>query len=704
MSGTYDIHGQTAVITLNNPPVNGLSHDLRTRIVTGVQAALAAPDIQSIVLIGSSRAFSGGADIREFNLPIGLAEPNLPQVIDVIESSTKPIIAAIGGVCMGGGLELALGCHYRIALADALIALPEVKLGVLPGAGGTQRLPRLLNAEIALGMIVTGEASPAAKFKGTALFDQIVDGDLLAAALHFAAALADAPKPLVRTRDLPVLKVEPSAFAQVSTKLLANIQPGYPAPAKCVEAVRAALELPFADGLRREQELFHELVETSASKALRHAFFAERAATKLASVAESTQARPIKQVGIIGAGTMGSGIAMNFLNAGIATFLLEIKADALERGVATIRKTYDSAVKKGKLKPVELEQRLSLLRATTDYADLAAADLIIEAVFEDMSIKEQVFGKLDQVAKPGAILASNTSTLDLNVLAAVTKRPEDVIGLHFFSPAHLMKLLEVVRGAKTADDVLVTAMALAKKIKKTAVVSGVCDGFIGNRMIAPYSQQAIQLLEEGCTPSQVDQALESWGMAMGPFRMGDLAGNDIGWAIRKHQRLTVPDPEYPRIPDRLCEIGRYGQKTGAGWYRYEAGSREALVDPVVLDLITAYRAEKGIKTRTISDAEIVERCIYALYQEGTRILDEGIAQRASDIDLVYLCGYGFPLHRGGPMFYAETVGLAAVAQRVASFYAQSGDPLWRPVTEAPARKSSRSVESVTAEARRSAEL
>ncbi|HEY8554628.1 MAG TPA: 3-hydroxyacyl-CoA dehydrogenase NAD-binding domain-containing protein [Burkholderiales bacterium] len=681
MSGTqYELHGAVAVITLDNPPVNGLGHALRSGIVAGIDRANADENVKAVVLIGSPRAFSGGADIREFNTPKAEAEPNLNTVIRIIEASAKPVIAAISGACMGGGLELALGCHYRVALPDAQIALPEVKLGILPGAGGTQRLPRVVGVETALNMIVSGEAVPAEKLKDTALFDEMVQGDLLAGALKFAEKVIAEKRPLKRVRDMKIDYPNAEAFFQYARDAVQATARNFPAPLKCVDAVAAAAMKPFDEGLAVEREFFRYLVNTTESKALRHAFFGERAAQKIPDVPENTPTRTIKKVGVVGAGTMGGGITMNFLNAGIPVALLEINQEALDRGVATIRRNYEGSLKKGKLTAEQLESRMSLLKPTLSYDDLKDADLIVEAVFEDMGVKEGVFRKLDEIAKPGAILASNTSTLDLNRIASFTKRPQDVIGMHFFSPANVMKLLEVVRGEKTGKDVLATVMKLAKTIKKTAVVSGVCDGFIGNRMVEHYIRQALFLLEEGATPWQVDQALEKWGMAMGPFRMSDLAGNDIGWAIRKRRYQEHPEIVYSGIADRVCELGRFGQKTGSGWYRYEAGKRDAIPDPAIEALIAEYRKEKGIVPRQVSDEEIVERCIYALVNEGARILEEGIALRASDIDMVYLTGYGFPLYRGGPMFYADTVGLYNVERAMRRFAA--ADPrdakFWEP--------------------------
>jgi len=679
-SANYAVHGDVAVITLDNPPVNGLGHALRAGIVAGLERAEADPAIKAIVITGAGKAFSGGADIREFNSPKALAEPNLHTVIRAVESSTKPVVAAIAGACMGGGLELALGCHFRVAQGDAQIALPEVKLGILPGAGGTQRLPRVVGVEAALNMIVSGAIVPAAQLAKTALFDQVVEANVLDAGIAFARKAAADKLPLKKVRDIKIDYPNAEAFFQFARNTVGAMAKNFPAPLKCIDAVAAAVSKPFEDGLAYERALFVELVQTPESKALRHAFFGERAASKIGDVPEDTPVRKIAKVAVIGAGTMGGGITMNFLNAGIPVTMLEMKQDALDRGVATIRKNYEGSLKKGKLTQDKLDARMALLKPTLSYDDLKDADLVIEAVFEEMGVKEQVFKKLDEVAKPGAILASNTSTLDVDKIAAFTKRPQDVVGMHFFSPANVMKLLEVVRGKHTAKDVLATVMQVAKKIKKTAVVSGVCDGFIGNRMIEHYGRMAGFLLEEGATPQQVDRALEKWGMAMGPFRMGDLAGNDIGWAIRKRRYVEKPDTKYSKTADKLCEMGRYGQKTGAGWYRYEPGKRDAIPDPVVEQMIADHRKALGITPRKISDEEIVERCIYALVNEGARILEEGIAQRASDIDMVYLTGYGFPLHRGGPMLYADSVGLYNVARAMKRFGAMPGGDakFWEP--------------------------
>jgi len=677
MTAEYQVNGAVAVITLANPPVNGLGHATRTAVVNGMQKALADDAVKAIIITGAGKAFSGGADIKEFNSPKALAEPSLHTVINVVENSSKPVIAAIHTVCMGGGLELSLGCNYRVAAPGAQIALPEVKLGILPGAGGTQRLPRVLGLELALNMIVSGNPVPSEKLAGTALFNEIIEGDLLQGALAFANKIADI-RPLPKVRDLKVVYPNHEAFLQFSRNTVKAMAGPFPAPLKCVEAVAASVTKKFDDGIQFERSLFVELVQTTESKALRHAFFGERAASKLPDVPEDTPTRPIKAVAVIGAGTMGGGIAMNFANAGIPVKILEMKQEALDKGLATIRKNYENTLKKGKLTQEKFEQRVGLITGTLSYEEIAQADMVVEAVFEDMGVKETVFKKLDEVMKQGAILASNTSTLDVDQIANFTKRPQDVIGTHFFSPANVMKLLEIVRGAKTGKDVLATTLGLSKKIKKTGVVSGVCDGFIGNRMIEQYSRQAGFLLEQGCLPEQVDKAIEKFGFAMGPFRMGDLAGNDIGWYIRKRRAVEKPLVTYSKTADLLCELGRFGQKTGAGWYDYKAGDRKAYPSQIVNDMIVKHSADLGIERRKISDQEIVERLVYALVNEAAYILEEGIATRASDIDMVYLTGYGFPLFRGGPMFYADTVGLTNVIMAMDKYAKGPHGDAWKP--------------------------
>jgi 3-hydroxyacyl-CoA dehydrogenase len=661
MTAEYQVHGSVAVITLNNPPVNGLGLVTRTAAVKGIQQALADDAIKAIVITGAGKAFSGGADIKEFNSPKALAEPSLHTLIATAESATKPVVAAIHTVCMGGGLELSLGCHYRVAMPGAQIALPEVKLGLLPGAGGTQRLPRVLGLEMALNMIVSGTPVASDKLAGTALFDEVfaADADLIKSAVAFAEKIADA-RPLPKVRDRKVDYPNHEAFLQFSRNTVKAMSGPFPAPLECVETVAASVTMKFEDGMKFERERFLHLIQTTESKALRHAFFAERVASKVPDVPADTPVRAIKSAAVIGAGMMGGGIAMNFLNAGIPVKLLETRQEALDKGLATIRKNYENTMKKGKLTQEKFDQRMALVSGTLAYEEIGQADIVVEAVFEEMGVKEAVFRKLDEVMKPGAILATNTSTLDVDQIAAFTKRPEDVVGTHFFSPANVMKLLEIVRGAKTGKDVLATALALSKKLKKTGVVSGVCDGFIGNRMIEQYSRQAGFLLEEGALPEQVDKAAEKFGFAMGPFRMGDLAGNDIGWAIRKRRYVEKPDISYSKTADLLCEMGRYGQKTGAGWYDYKAGDRKAYPNEQVNAMIVQHSADLGVTRRKISDQEIVERLVYSLVNEAANILEEGIALRASDIDMVYLTGYGFPLYRGGPMFYADTVGLPNV--------------------------------------------
>ncbi|HEY6511347.1 MAG TPA: 3-hydroxyacyl-CoA dehydrogenase NAD-binding domain-containing protein [Burkholderiaceae bacterium] len=682
MSASYEVRDGVAVIALNNPPVNGLSFETRRAIADGLNKAQADAAVRAIVVTGSGKAFSGGADIREFGSQKSTAEPNLLSLIRLTEDSTKPIVAAINGVCMGGGLELALGCHYRVTAPKVPVALPEVKIGLIPGAGGTQRLPRVLGVETALNMIVSGEPVPSdvlASLPGQKLFDKVADGDVVAEAVQFAKSVAD-KRPLPRVRDLKVSHPNADAYFQFARNTVKAMARNFPAPPKCVDAVQGSVTKKFDDGMVYELDLFKQLMLTPECKALRHAFFGERAASKIPDVPEDTPQRKVQKVAVIGAGTMGGGISMNFLNAGVPVTILEMKQDALDRGIATIRKNYESQVKKGKLKADKYDQRMSLLKTTLSYDDIKDADLVIEAVFEEMGVKERVFSQLDAVMKPGAILASNTSTLDVDKIASFTKRPQDVVGLHFFSPANVMRLLEVVRGKKTAKDVLATVMTMAKAIKKTAVVSGVCDGFIGNRMIEQYSRQAGFLLDEGCTPAQVDKAIERFGFAMGPFRMGDLAGNDIGWAIRKRRAVEKPNLRYSKTADLLCEMGRFGQKTGAGWYDYQAGKRDATPSPVVDKMIEDYRKELGIAPRKVSDEEIVQRLVYALVNEAAYILEEGIASKASDIDMVYLTGYGFPLYRGGPMCYADSQGLFNVVQSMKRFAANPRDDasFWQP--------------------------
>ncbi|MBV6424296.1 MAG: Fatty acid oxidation complex subunit alpha [Steroidobacteraceae bacterium] len=677
---SYEKRGRVAVITMQSPPVNGLGSALRAALLKALDKALYSPGIKAIVLTGSGSGFSAGADIREFNTPKMQAPPNLHTLITAWESSAKPVIAAIHGTCMGGGLELALGCHYRVARPDAQIALPEVKLGLIPGAGGTQRLPRALGLEAALNMIVSGNPVPAEKLAGTPLFDELVPGDLVEGAVAFAERVIREKLPPKRVRDRAVVHPNAAGFLMFARTTVDAVAGPYPAPRKCVEAVKAAVEQPFDEGIATERRLFLDLMTTPESKALRHVFFGERAAARIPDVPDTTPTRPIKSAAVIGAGTMGGGITMNFINAGIPVTLLEMKQEALDRGLEAIRRNYGGAVKKGRMTEADVAARIALVTPVLDYAAIAQADIVVEAVFEDMAVKQSVFEKLDAVMKPGAILATNTSTLDVNRIAAFTKRPGDVVGTHFFSPANVMRLLEVVRGAQTTPDVLATVMKLGKTMKKIAVVSGVCDGFIGNRMLEQMGRQTLFLLEEGALPKQVDAAMEKFGFAMGPFRVGDLAGNDIGWAIRKRRYVEKPMVTYSRIADRLCEQGRFGQKTNGGWYDYAPGDRTARPSAAVEQMIVEYSKEIGVKRRVVSDEEIVDRVVYALVNEGAKILEEGIALRASDIDMVYLNGYGFPAHRGGPMLYADTVGLDVVVRRMKQFARnRHGDPTaWQP--------------------------
>jgi 3-hydroxyacyl-CoA dehydrogenase len=682
MTAQYSTQGIVAIITLDNPPVNGLGLATRQAICDGVAKANADDAVKAIVITGAGKAFSGGADITEFGTPKAVQEPNLLSVIKVVENSNKPVIAAINAVAMGGGLELALGCHYRIAQTGVKVALPEVKLGLIPGAGGTQRLPRAIGVENALNMIVSGEPVPVellASAPGQKLFDKVVDEDVLGFACKFAM-MVQAARPLPKVRELKVKHDNPDGYFQFARNTVRAMAKDYPAPVKCVDAVESSIKKSFDAGMVHERELFINLMFTPESRALRHAFFADRACSKIPDVPESTPKREIKSIGVIGAGTMGGGITMNFLNAGIPVIMLETKQEALDRGVGVLRGNYEAQVKKGKLKQEKLDERMGLLKTSLDYNDFKDVDLVIEAVFEEMGVKQAVFTKLDEVCKPGCILASNTSTLDVNAIANFTKRPQDVVGMHFFSPANVMRLLEVVRGSATSKDVLATVMGIAKKIKKTAVVSGVCDGFIGNRMIEQYGRQAGFLLDEGCTPQQVDKAVEKFGFMMGPFRMGDLAGNDIGWAIRKRRATERATMRYSKTADLLCEKGRFGQKTGAGWYDYVPGNRKAIPNKDVEQMVVDHRASLGITARKISDDEIVQRLVFALVNEGAAILEEGIANKASDIDMVYLTGYGFPIFRGGPMKYADEVGLFNVVQAMNKFATNPLDDgaFWKP--------------------------
>jgi 3-hydroxyacyl-CoA dehydrogenase len=682
MNVYYEVRGGVAMIQIDNPPVNGLSHPMREGILLGVERALDDAAVNAIAITGTDRVFSGGADIREFNTPSMLAPPTLLDLIAAVEKSFKPVVAAINGTCMGGGLELSLACHYRVATPGASMALPEVKIGLVPGAGGTQRLPRAIGAERALQMITTGEPIGAQEALAAGLIDRIVSDKTFQGVIDFGLQVVDR-RPLPRLRDrsvaLPGGVTVDEFFARARAQV-AKVARGLTAPQKCVDAVEAACTLPFDAGLATERNIFIERVQSNESKALRHAFFAERSAAKIPDVPESTPTRPIARVGVIGFGTMGGGIAMALANAGLPVRVLETRQEALDKGLAACRAQWEATAKKGRLSAEQVEQRLALIAPTRAIEDLADCDLVIEAAFEDLGVKQELFRRLDRVMEPGAILATNTSTLDVNRIAAVTRRPQDVIGLHFFSPAQVMRLLEVVRADETGKDVLATAMAFARRLRKVAVLSGVCDGFIGNRMLEQYIRQSLFLIDEGASPQQIDTALAKFGMAMGPFAMYDMAGMDIGYAIRQRRYVEKPQLAYSRIGDRVVELGRLGQKTGKGWYLYDLPDRTPKPDPQIDALIEAWRKEIGMTPRAIADDEIIDRCLLALVNEGARILEEGIALRASDIDVVYLTGYGFPAATGGPMFWAQLRGLDKVAARMREF-AQNphADPaFWQP--------------------------
>ncbi|ANY16111.1 3-hydroxyacyl-CoA dehydrogenase NAD-binding domain-containing protein [Bordetella pseudohinzii] len=668
--------GRVALLTLRNPPVNSLSAALRGELLAAIDAALANEAVRALVLAGEGDFFCCGAEIREFNTPLSTREPTLRALIARIERAAKPVVAAIHGAALGGGLELALGCHYRLVLAGASLGLPEVKLGVLPGAGGTQRLPRLVGVERALSMICGGDPVDARLAAEWGLVDEVCAKDLIARATAYALAVADAPlEPRVVGARPVAAPADPGVYER-ARKEAARRYRGCVAPLACVDCVAFASHSTLGDGLAHERERFLELVNGSQSKAQRHLFFAERAAVKLPP--DWRAQAPIARVGVVGAGTMGGGIAMSLANAGLEVVLVEREAQALARGWDAIRKNYAATAAKGRLSAAQVEERQGRIRGSLRMDELRDADLVIEAAFEDMAVKREIFQALDRICQPGAILASNTSRLDIDEIAAFTKRPAQVLGMHFFSPANVMRLLEVVKGRETDGNVVAAVFRLARRIGKLPVLVGVCDGFVGNRMVSPYTREAHFLLEEGATPSQVDEALQRFGLAMGPLRMADMAGLDISWAFRKRMAPTRPAHlRYSRVADRLCEQGRFGQKTGSGFYRYEPGSRTPLEDPDVLALIETCAREDGIARRVVEDEEIVQRTMYALVNEGARILEEGIARRASDIDVIYVNGYGFPVHRGGPLFYADQQGLDQVLATIRQFHAAHGE-LWRP--------------------------
>ena len=669
--------GAVGIVTIDNPPVNAMSPGVPGAILERLAEAQADRAVEAVVLRGAGKGAFAGADIRSFGKPWPEGEPTLRDVIPAIEQSAKPVIAALAGYCLGGGLEMALSCHYRVASRKTQVGQPEVALGFPPGAGGTQRLPRLAGVETALAMIVDGTPIGAAEAAEKGILDRVIDGDLREGAIAFAEEriAAGPPHPLARDRT-PELK-DPEVFAATRERLERRAR-GQRAPVACLECVELALTLPFDAGIRKEREIFEQCMASPESAALRHVFFAERAARKVPGIGKETPVRPIESAAIVGAGTMGRGIATCFANAGIPVHLMDSDPQALERAVAGIRSDYEQRVARGRIGTVDAEARIELIEPIETLERVAGADLVIEAVFEEMPLKEEVFRALDSVCDEGAIIASNTSYLDVNRLAdIVPRRRGTVVGLHFFSPAQVMRLLEVVRTDSVTPETLASVLALARRLGKLAVVAGVCHGFIGNRMLEGYTRQARFLLEEGASPVEIDAALTGFGMAMGPCAVADLAGLDVSWRKRKADaHLRDPSKRYSAVADRLCERGRFGQKTGAGYYRYEPGSRTPIPDPEVDALIAEAAAENGINRRTIGADEIVERCLYPLVNEGARILDEGIALRASDIDIVWINGYGFPRWRGGVMHWADAVGLDAVHTTIAGF-SESQD-YWEP--------------------------
>ena len=673
---SYRLEGDIGVIGVDYPPVNALGQGVREGLVNCLRQGLEDDQAKALVVIGEGRTFPAGADIREFGKPP--AGPALPDVINEYESSDKLVIAAIHGTALGGGLEVALGCDYRVALESAKVGLPEVKLGLLPGAGGTQRLPRLVGAKAALDMIVGGNPVKAKDAFKVGIVDEVVGGDLLEGALAYARKLVADNAPLRKIRDLDVKKEDADLFTNYE-KSIARKQRGFKAPFHCIKAVQAAVELPFDEGMKRERELFAELLVSPESRAQRHVFFAEREVAKVPGLPKDTAKRDVNSAAIIGAGTMGGGIAMNFANAGIPVKILEVKEDALERGIAVIRKNYENTAKKGRITQEQVEQRMALIQPTLSYDDLSDVDLVIEAVFENMDVKKAVFTELDRVCKPGAILATNTSTLDVNRIASFTKRPEDVVGMHFFSPANVMKLLENVRGEKTSDEVVATVMDLSRRIGKVGVLVGVCHGFVGNRMLHKRQAEAVQLVNEGANPAQVDKVLFDLGFPMGPFAMSDLAGMDVGYRIREELRKEDPDNAPPRNwTDDLVEQGRLGQKTQAGVFDYKEGDRTPVPSSEVDALIAKFREENGIQSRDISDQEILERCMYIMVNEGAKILEEGIAARPLDVDVIWIYGYGFPVYRGGVLFWADSVGLKTIYDKVSQIHQETGSDTWKP--------------------------
>ena len=674
---SYELRENIGVILVNNPPVNALAQVVRQGILNAVNTAQEDAS-EAIVLACEGRTFIAGADITEFGKPP--KDPWLPEVLTAIENSSKPVIAAIHGTALGGGFEVTLACHYRCAVPSAKVGLPEVKLGLLPGAGGTQRVPRITGVQAALDMITSGNPISSVKANTMGLVDELLaDEDVVGGAIQYAKGLVETGAPLKRIRDISIdpSSIDPNFFDN-SRKQLARRARGQIAQDRIVSCLEAAVKLPIDEGLERERELFRELVASPESAAMRHIFFAERQAAKIKDIAKDTPLRPIQKVAIIGGGTMGGGIAMCFANVGIPVVLLEINDEALKRGMGIIRKNYTITVQKGKLAEDKMEERISLISGTSSFDDIGNVDMVIEAVFENLDLKKEIFGKLDAVCKAGCILATNTSYQDVDAIAEATSRPEDVVGMHFFSPANVMKLLEVVRGARTADDVLASVMQVGKRIGKVCALSGVCYGFIGNRMLGGYGREAQMLLLDGCTPAQVDGALETFGMAMGPLAMGDLAGLDVGYKARQSRTDLPDDPKLYRMGTLLVEMGRHGQKTGSGFYKYDSETRKRISDSEVEALIIEEAGKMDIEQREISNDEILARCFYPLINEGAKILEEGIAQRASDIDVVYIYGYAFPVAKGGPMHYADSVGLKNVYDKICEFRDRYGEEYWKP--------------------------
>jgi len=663
-----------AIISIDNPPVNALSQAVREGLKRSFEEADTDDNVDAIVLVCVGRTFIAGADIREFGRPI--VPPHLPDVIAQIEASNKPVVAAMHGTALGGGLEVALGCHYRVAVTSGALGLPEVNLGLLPGASGTQRLPRLIGVERALDMMLSGKPVKAPVALEYGLIDQVCDDDnLLDAAIELAASkVPDGPR---RIREMSVPDIDGGHFDE-TRKAIARKTRGLISPEKIIQCVEKSTQVDFDEGCKFERESFLECKNSTQSDGLRHAFFAERAVSRVPGIGKDTTVRDLSSIAVLGAGTMGAGIAYNCLTSGFNVHLLDNDDAGLERGAATIRKLFEGGVARGKISEEKMAEGIGRLNTTTDYDGIADADLVIEAVFENLAIKKEVFEKLDSVCKDGAILATNTSTLDVDAIAGATRRPHDVIGLHFFSPAHIMRLLEIVRGAETSGEVIATSLALAKRLRKIGVVVGNCFGFVGNRMLYSYGRENQFLLLEGAAPEQIDRALYDWGMAMGPNAVGDLAGLDVGYKVRQERTDLPDDPRFYRVADLLVEQGRFGQKTGKGVYLYVDGSRNPTPDSEVQTLINRESEKLGIERREIEPQEIIERCIFGLISEGARILEDGIAARSSDIDVIWTNGYGFPRHRGGPMHYADTVGLAAVYEKICEFRDRFGAEFWEP--------------------------